>query len=74
MKELGERYRIPNDLLLYDATADRWSAAGTMPLGVVGAAIVGVNDGWLVAGGEPSPGLRTPRVFRLKVGLRNENR
>jgi N-acetylneuraminic acid mutarotase len=73
MKELGERYRIPTDLLLYDAAEDRWSAAGTMPLGVVGAAIVRVDEGWLVAGGEFSPGLRTPQVFRVNLNDRQGN-
>jgi N-acetylneuraminic acid mutarotase len=72
MKELGDRYRIPSDVLLYDARADRWSVVGTMPLGAVGAAVVGINDGWLVAGGEFSPGLRTPKVFHLRVRDRNE--
>ena len=67
MKELGERYRIPNDVLLYDARTDRWSSAGTMPLGTVGSAVIRVSDGWLVAGGEYSPGLRTPQVFHLSV-------
>lgn len=67
MKALGERYRIPSDLLVYDAGADRWSAAGTMPLGVVGATVVDLGGRWLVAGGEYSPGIRTPRVFALEV-------
>jgi sialate O-acetylesterase len=67
MKELGERYRIPNDVLLYDARTDRWTTAGTMPIGTVGSAVVRLGDGWLVAGGEYSPGLRTPRVFHLTV-------
>ena len=67
MKELGDRYRIPSDVLLYDARMDRWSNAGAMPLGTVGSAVVQVVDGWLVAGGEYSPGLRTALVFRLAV-------
>jgi N-acetylneuraminic acid mutarotase len=70
MKELGERYRIPSDALLYDASADRWSAAGTMPLGVVGAAAVPTGGEWLLAGGEYSPGLRTAEVHALRVRAR----
>lgn len=70
MKELGERYRIPSDVLLYDAAADRWSVAGTMPLGVVGAAVVQDGEDWLVAGGEYSPGLRTAGVYALRVRAR----
>lgn len=67
MKALGERYRIPSDLLVYDAATDRWSAAGTMPLGVVGSTVIDLGGRWLVAGGEYSPGTRTPRVFALEV-------
>jgi len=62
MKELGDRYRIPQDVLLYDPHGNRWSTAGAMPLGLVGAAVTPVASGWLVAGGEYSPGLRTPAV------------
>lgn len=65
MRELGAAYRVPHDVLRYDAAADRWTRAGTMPLGLVGAAIVRTGAGWLVAGGEYSPGLRTPQVHRL---------
>lgn len=67
MKSLGDRYRIPSDLLVYEAAADRWSGAGSMPLGVVGATVVDLGGRWLVAGGEYSPGTRTPRVFALEV-------
>ena len=67
MKELGERYRIPADGLLYDATTDRWSATGTMPLGLVGAAAVSIDGEWVLAGGEYSPGLRTDQVHALRV-------
>lgn len=67
MKALGERYRIPSDLLVYDAAKDRWFTAGTMPLGVVGATVVDLGGRWLVAGGEYSPGMRTPRVFALEA-------
>lgn len=67
MQELGERYRIPQDALAWDARTDRWQAAGIMPLGLVGAALVRADHGWLVAGGEYSPGLRTAQVHRLTV-------
>ena len=69
MRELGERYRIPADVLHYDAAAGRWSTAGTMPLGLVGAAVVRADDAWLIAGGEYSPGLRTAAVHALRVRL-----
>jgi N-acetylneuraminic acid mutarotase len=67
MKALGEQYRIPNEVLLYSPVSDAWSVAGTMPLGTVGAAVVDLGDRWLVVGGEYSPGLRTSRVFELRV-------
>ncbi len=69
MKELGDRYRIPADVLHLDAVAGRWSRAGTMPLGLVGAAVIGDGDDWVIAGGEHSPGLRTPSVHALRVRL-----
>ena len=70
MKELGEQYRIPSDVLVYEADLNRWKAGGTMPMGVVGASVIDLGDGWLVAGGEYSPGLRTPKVYQLRLGVR----
>jgi N-acetylneuraminic acid mutarotase len=71
LAELGERYRLPGDAMLFDAAASRWSAAGAMPLGVAGAAVVALPGGaHLVAGGEYSPALRTPRVFVVEEALR----
>lgn len=67
MRELGERYRLPDEVLRYDADADAWSTAGRLPLGLTGAAVVPVPGGWIMAGGEPSPGLRTPQVHQLTV-------
>lgn len=67
MKTLGERYRIPSDVLHYDGRIGRWSGAGMMPLGLVGAAVVPDGEGWWIAGGEYSPGLRTPQVHRLRL-------
>lgn len=67
MRELGERYRLPGDILAYDGRTDRWSMVGAMPLGVVGATVVPVGARWWVAGGEYSPGLRTPQVHELQV-------
>jgi N-acetylneuraminic acid mutarotase len=70
MRELGDRYRIPSDILVYDAVADRWSRDGTMPMGVVGATAIKLEESWLMAGGEPSPGLRTPHVYEFRRGAR----
>jgi N-acetylneuraminic acid mutarotase len=68
MAELGERYRIPDHIAIYDAATDAWTVEGTMPIGVVGAAVAKLDDGsWLVAGGEYSPSLRTAQAFRLEV-------
>jgi len=64
LAEMGDRYRMPGDVMLFDASAGRWSAAGAMPLGVAGAAVVPLPDGaHLVAGGEFCPTLRTPQAF-----------
>lgn len=67
MRELGANYRLPNRIMIYDATADAWQVKGVMPLGVAGATVVELGAGWLVVGGEYSPGLRTPHVYRVAV-------
>lgn len=65
--ELGERYRLPDRIMIYDANSDHWSLGGRMPLGVAAPAVVELGHDWLLAGGEYSPGLRTARVYRAKV-------
>ena len=65
--ELGEQYRLPDRIMIYDANSDHWRSGGRMPLGVAAPAIVELGHDWLVAGGEYSPGLRTPEVHRAKV-------
>jgi N-acetylneuraminic acid mutarotase len=65
--ELGERYRLPDRIMIYDATSDRWRAGGRMPLGVAAPAVIKLGQDWLVAGGEYSPGLRTAEIYRAKV-------
>ena len=65
--ELGERYRLPDRIMIYDANSDRWSSGGKMPLGVVAPAVVELGQDWLLAGGEYSPGLRTVEVYRVKM-------
>lgn len=67
MREQGDQYRLPGDVLAYDGHADRWATVGAMPLGVAGAAVVPVGARWWVAGGEYSPGLRTPQVHVLEI-------
>lgn len=68
MAELGARYRIPDRVMVYDARSGQWELVNPMPLGVVGAPIVplSAND-WLVVGGEYSPSLRTPHIYRINV-------
>lgn len=66
MKALGERYRVPDDILIYHAREDRWERDGTMPLGAVAPALVELGNEWLLAGGEYSPGLRTPHVYLVR--------
>ena len=68
LAELGDRYRLPADAMFFDAAAGGWRAAGAMPIGVAGAAVVALTGGGhLVAGGEYSPSLRTPRVFVVEA-------
>jgi N-acetylneuraminic acid mutarotase len=70
MRELGEDYRLPNDVLRYDAASDRWTVAGTMPLGLTAAAVIKTDSGWIIASGEYAIGYRTPRVHQLKIDER----
>ncbi len=51
-----------NRVLSYDAQADRWRIAGTMPVGVVTTEAVRWGDSIVVPSGEVRPGVRTPRV------------
>ncbi len=68
MAEMGARYRIPDRVMIYDSRVGQWALADPMPLGVVGAPIVPLSaDNWLVVGGEYSPSLRTPRIYRVNV-------
>ncbi|MGH8018054.1 MAG: hypothetical protein ACREIA_07150 [Opitutaceae bacterium] len=71
MAELGSAYQIPDDVLVFDASTSVWGRAGSMPIGVVGAAVIEVDGGWILAGGEYSPGLRTPKVHLLSAGGRD---
>jgi len=75
MAELGERYRIPDRIMIYDSRRAVWHVdGGAMPIGVVGAAVAALDRGWLVAGGEYSPSLRTAQVFHWKIsGGRSED-
>jgi acetyl esterase/lipase len=67
MAELGERYRLSDRIMIYDADSGRWSTGGRMPLGVAAPAVVDLGRGWLLAGGEYSPGLRTPAVHHAQA-------
>ena len=69
MAELGERCRLPDDIVRYDADPDRWTIIGKLPVGVAAAASVLAGDQWIVAGGEYSPGLRTATVSRLPLNI-----
>lgn len=68
MAEMGARYRIPDRVMVYDSRVGQWALVDPMPLGVVGAPIVPLSaDNWLLVGGEYSPSLRTPRIYRVNV-------
>jgi len=61
-------YRLPDRILSYNAAQDRWTAMGSMMLGVVGVPVIrrGTENTWILAGGEYSPALRTNRVFSIQ--------
>ena len=70
IRELGENYRLPKDVLRYHTARDRWTVAGTMPLGLTAAAVIKTDSGWIIAGGEYAPGFRTARVHELRINTR----
>ncbi|WP_161554762.1 hypothetical protein [Ereboglobus luteus] len=63
MRELGERYRLPDHIMLYDARSNQWREIGKLPIGVAGASAIRLGKQWMVAGGEYSPALRTNHVY-----------
>jgi N-acetylneuraminic acid mutarotase len=65
---------LPDHMALYDAGANQWRAAGRMPLGAVSAAVADLGGRWLVAGGEPAPGLRTRTVYIMEKATRQTRR
>lgn len=67
LEEIGEAYRLPNDILVYNATTDSWSMGGKMPLGQIGVPMLPTDTGFILASGEYSPGLRSNKVYNIKV-------
>ncbi len=57
---------LPDHMAFYDANANQWRAVGRMPLGAASAAVADLGGRWLVAGGEPAPGLRARNVYIMK--------
>lgn len=67
LAEIGDAYRIPGDVMVFDAVTSRWHAGGDMPTGVAGATTIHMSRGWLVVGGEYSPGLRTAETHLVRL-------
>lgn len=56
---------FPRDLLVYDATADRWSVGGQLPFSRATAPVVRWGDYFVIPNGEVRPRVRTPEVWSL---------
>ena len=55
--------RFADDILAYHTITDTWVKFGQMPHGVVNTGIVPFADGYVLASGETSPGIRTSKIF-----------
>jgi N-acetylneuraminic acid mutarotase len=64
----GSHRGFRDDILRYDAKADRWIDAGKIVAPRVTAPCVRWNDSWVVPSGEIRPGVRSPDVMRLVLG------
>lgn len=64
---LEEQPEFPRRILAYHTITDTWVEAGEMPQGVVTTTAVGWADTIVIPSGEVRPGVRTPRVQRVRV-------
>ena len=55
--------RFADDILAYHTITDTWVKFGHLPHGVVNTGIVPFADGYVLASGETSPGIRTSKIF-----------
>ncbi|VTT96491.1 kelch repeat-containing protein : Kelch repeat-containing protein OS=Pirellula staleyi (strain ATCC 27377 / DSM 6068 / ICPB 4128) GN=Psta_1238 PE=4 SV=1 [Gemmataceae bacterium] len=53
-------------VLRYDAAANTWTAAGTLPAPRVTVPVVRWADRWVIPGGEVRPGVRSPEVLSFR--------
>ena len=57
-------FQFNKELLLYHTISGVWTVAGNYPYqSVAGGGLVKWKDGWIVAGGEIKPGVRTNKVY-----------
>ena len=67
LEEIGEAYRLPRNILVYSAINDRWIDDDKMLLGIIGVPLLTIEDGFILASGEYSPGKRSNEVYRIRV-------
>jgi N-acetylneuraminic acid mutarotase len=65
LEEIGDAYRLPNHVQIYSAASDTWSFANEMPIGLIGVPMLKSEVGFILAGGEYSPGLRSPNTYMI---------
>lgn len=59
-----EWFNFNKELLLYHTISGVWTVAGNYPFqSIAGGGFVKWKDGWIVAGGEIKPGVRTNKVY-----------
>lgn len=65
LDEIGEAYRLPKHVQIYASDQDTWSFANEMPIGLIGVPMLNAQDGFILVGGEYSPGLRSAKAHLI---------
>lgn len=65
LEEIGDAYRLPKHVQVYSSEMDTWSFANEMPIGLIGVPMLESGTGFILAGGEYSPGRRSAEAHLI---------